>query len=123
MHFFFFFFFMVFANFCLQKSTLSKTNSTCNTEKYQLVIRFGKAKHLKVSVILFKRARTFFLKNEKKRLLDFPIQVFHIQLLKQTQNSSKIRRLDCGSLLDFSEILKIISECIFCWITIISNHP
>ena len=60
-----FFFGQGLPNFCLQKSTLSKTSSTCNTEKYQLVIRFGKAKHLKVSVILFKRARTFFLKNEK----------------------------------------------------------
>ena len=34
--------------------------SACNTEKYQLVILFGRAKHLKVSVILFNRVRTFF---------------------------------------------------------------
>ena len=31
----------------------------------------------------------------------------------QTQNPSKIQRLDCGALVDFSEILKIASECIF----------
>ena len=31
------------------------------------------------------------------------------------QNPSKIRLLDCGSLVDFSEIMKIISECIFGW--------
>ena len=31
----------------------------------------------------------------------------------QTQNPFKIRRLDCGALVDFPEILKIISESIF----------
>ena len=36
-----------------------------------------------------------------------------MQLLKQTQDPSKIQRLGCGSLVDFSEILKIISQCIF----------
>ena len=36
-----------------------------------------------------------------------------MQLLKQTQNPSKIRHLDCSSLVDFSEILKIMSEYIF----------
>ena len=40
--------------------------------------------------------------------------LFHIQLLKQTQNPSKTQRLDF-SLVDFSEILKIISDYIFCW--------
>ena len=48
----------------------------------------------------------------KKRLLDFTLEVFHIQLLKQTQNPSKNRRLDCSSLIDFFEILKIINEYI-----------
>ena len=98
--------------------------SACNTEKYLFVILFDRAKHLKVSVILFKRIRTFFcpksqakvlfLKNEKN-MIDFTIKVFHTQLLKQTQNPSKIRLSDCSSLVDVSEILKIISKCIFCW--------
>ena len=34
-----------------------------------------------------------------------------MQVIKQTQNPSEIRRLDCGALVGFSEILKIISEC------------
>ena len=47
----------------------------------------------------------------KKRWLDFTTEIFHIQLSEQTQNLSKIRRLDCGSLADFFfEILKLISE-------------
>ena len=92
-------------------------SSTCNTEKYQLVILFDRTKHLKSSALAFYRVKTFFaqkIKNEK-RWLDFTIEVFHIQLLKQTQNPSNIRHLDCYVLADFSEILKIISECIFGW--------
>ena len=46
----------------------------------------------------------------KKRLLDFTLEVFCIQLLKQTQNPSKIWRLDCSCLANFSEVLKIIGE-------------
>ena len=97
--------------------------SACNTEKYHLAIMFGRAQHLKVSVILFQRFRTFFdqkvkpisfLSRMKKRYLDFTIEVFYIRLLKQTQNPSEIGSLDCDSLTDFSKILKIISECIFC---------
>ena len=38
---------------------------TYNTEKYQLEILFGMAKHLKVSVILFERVRTFFAQEVK----------------------------------------------------------
>ena len=65
--------------------------SACNTEKYQLVILFGKAKHLKVSVILFKGIRIFFAQKfkpklffsiMKKRWLDFTMEVLHTQLLK-----------------------------------------
>ena len=75
---------------------------TCNTEKYQLVILFGRAKHLKVSVILFKRVRKFFAQKFKAKLffsrmkkiwLDYTVEAFHIQLLKQTQTPSKIQRL------------------------------
>ena len=93
--------------------------SVCNTEKCQLEIIFGKAKHLKVSVILFKTVRKFFAQKIKpmsffskmrKRGLGFTIENFHMQLLKHTQSHSKLRRLDCGSLTDFSEILEIISE-------------
>ena len=99
---------------------------TYNTEKYQLGILFGMAKHLKVSVILFKRVRTFFAQEVKpeffflyvlfseKRGLDFTVEVFHIHLLKKKKNHSKIRRFDCGSLRHFSEILKA-SKCLFSW--------
>ena len=91
-------------DFCLQHWRKSVSNF------------FGRAKHLKVSVIHFKRVRTFFFfSTMKKRWLDFTLEVFHIQLLKQMQNPSKIRCLDCSSLADFSEILKIIGEYIFCW--------
>ena len=54
--------------------------SACNREKYQLVILFGRTKHLKVSLILFmifypkSQAKVLFLKNEK-RWLDFTIEV------------------------------------------------
>ena len=99
--------------------------SACNTKKYYLVILSGRAKHLKVvSVILFKRFRTIFdqkvkpisfFSRMKKRYLDFTIDIFYIQLFKQTQNLSKIGSLDCDALVDFSKILKIIIECIFCW--------
>ena len=50
----------------------------------------------------------------EKRGLDFTMEVFHIDLLKKTKNHSKIRRFDCGSLRDFSEILKT-SESLFSW--------
>ena len=92
--------------------------SACNNEKNQLIILFGTAKHLKVSVILFKRVRTFFAQKLntksffsriKKRWLNFTLEVFHKQLLKETQNLSKLKHLDCGCLADFSEILEIIS--------------
>ena len=85
-----------------------------------------------MSVTLFKRVRTFFaqkvksksfLSKMKKRLLELTIQVFHMQLLRQTQNPPKIRRLDCGSLADLSERLKIISECLFCWIVQNYSNP
>ena len=95
--------------------------SACNNEKNQLIILFGTAKYLKVSVILFKSVTTFFAQNLntksflsriKKRWLNFTLEVFHIQLLKETQNPSKLKHLDCGCLANFSEILKIISEFI-----------
>ena len=43
-------------------------------------------------------------------MIRFYFRSFPYTILKQTQNPSKIRRLDCSSLVDFSEILKIISE-------------
>ena len=109
---------------CIRVPRCTKMTSACNTEKYNLVILFGRAKHLKVSVILFKRFRTIFdqkvkpisfFSRMKERYLYFTTEVFYIQLLKQTQNISKIVSLDRDSLADFSKILKIISECIFCW--------
>ena len=82
----------------------------------------GRAKHLKVPVILFKRVRTFFAQKVKpkfffskmkKNMIRFYFRSF--RKIKQTQNPSKIRRLKCSSLVDFFEILKIISEYIFFW--------
>ena len=79
---------------------------------------FGRAKHVKVSVILFKRFRTFFAQKVKpksffsKMKKDFTIEIFHIQLNKH-KILPKMRRLDCGFLADFSEILKTISKSIF----------
>ena len=107
--------FRVFA--CIRVPWCTKMTSACNTENYHLVILFGRAKHLKLSVILFKRFRAFFdqrikpiyfFPRMKKRWLDFTIDVFYIQLLKQMQNPSKIGSLYCDSQADLFKILKII---------------
>ena len=77
----------------MQKIILNKITSAYNTENYQLATLFGRAKHLKVSVIPFKRVKKFFtqkvgpkffLPRMKKKMIRFYYSSFHILLLKQT---------------------------------------
>ena len=52
------FFWLDFPSFCIEKCTSSKT------EKYQLVILFGRVKHLEASVNLFNGVKAFFVQSQ-----------------------------------------------------------
>ena len=115
----------------VDEESTSFSNSKSNTEKYQLVILFGGTKHLKLSVFFLRGSEHFLPKSslrsyfsqEWKKMVIFYYKSFPYTTFKTNAKSFQNTTLGFCFLVDFSEILKIISKCIFFfWIAVISNQ-